>query len=117
MTHEYKVGDAVFISNRGNPMKQATVEKVTATQVTAGGQRFKIDTGKEIGGYEYWTKYIYPSTPELVEAQAKLRQVANAKAGLRKVANMISRIDGEDAVAMWDALPDAIKAKVMGVVG
>lgn len=114
MTHEYKVGDAVFIRNRNGPMTKATVEKVTATQVTAGGRRFKIDTGKEIGGSDYWTKYIYPSTPELAEQQDKLRQVANAKAGLRKVADMISRVDGDDAVAMWDALPDAIKAKVMG---
>lgn len=74
----YNIDDKVFISNPGyggpKPMNPAVVEKITKTEVTANGRRFKIASGREVGG-NYCRARIYLATPELEGQQAKLKEV------------------------------------------
>ena len=119
MTHAFKVGMEVFIDRNQwgskDPMQLCAVEKATATQFTAGGERFKVagDTGWLIGGYDNWNKVIcHIATPEMKAANALTIKRRDAEAALHKIAAFIGRLRDDEAVAALDLLPQSIKDKV-----
>ena len=104
----YSIGSKVFISNPGfgpqKPMTPALVEKITKTEVTASGRRFKIASGREVNG-DYWhCPHIYAATPELEASQAKLRQVRYAETELKLLVALLSKQKGDDAIKAVAAL-------------
>ena len=64
---DIKVGDEVAVSQGGMPRdswSRATVEKITATQVTAGGNRYNRRNGVRIGhGGAHWSATLAPMSP------------------------------------------------------
>lgn len=75
-----KAGDTVIIDGQGHSRDQrvATVEKVTSTQITAGGERFTRASGAAIG---YSGRYTKPHLREPTPAMLDLirRRVVTAK--------------------------------------
>jgi hypothetical protein len=118
MTHAFKVGMEVFIDRNQygskKPMQLCTVEKVTATQFTAWGKRFKVsgDMGRMVGdGYYDRTRSLI-ATPEMKAANALTIKRRDAEAALDKIATLIGRLRDDEAVAALDLLPQSIKDKV-----
>lgn len=114
MTHEFKLGDAVFIdcNNYGTnyPMRRSVVERVTATQVAAGGIRFfSKNGGREIGGDKWNDRRIYAGTPELIAEQTILRAEHHAMKALKAISTHLSAAKGADAVRIFALLPDELK--------
>ena len=114
--HTFKAGDEVFIDGNRygiqRPMRLATVEKVTKTQFTAGGIRFKpygIDTGFEVGGSKFNPLTARRVTEELRQRQAFLTAQQEAESGLFRVSEALRRAKGQAAIDAWAALPQSIR--------
>ena len=118
MTHAFKVGMEVFIDRNSfgskDPMQFCTVEKVTATQFTAGGERFKPngDTGRLIGGGQWEMTICRIATEEMKRANELTIKRRNAEHALGKIAKMLDSLRDDEAVEVFDLLPQAIKDKV-----
>ena len=81
-------GDTVIINSaRGRTL--AHVSKVTKTQVTVAGLRFKRSDGNEYGGDQWHRKWItVPSANDIGEVKAEQRQ-RRAVAESRRLRNQI----------------------------
>lgn len=119
--HEWKVGDKVLIdSNRYGRMDQAklvTVEKVTKTQFTAGGIRFKIyrgDRAMEFGGDIWHPKACEIATPErLAENDRRIKAAVSEKV-LYRISEIFRVAHQDDAILIADMLPEQIIAMAEG---
>lgn len=65
--HSLNVGDQVIITERGDSKHIARVERVTKSTVTAGGIRFRRETGDRIGGSSWDSCEIIEATPERLQ--------------------------------------------------
>ncbi|MGL4406367.1 MAG: hypothetical protein ACRCT6_11435 [Notoacmeibacter sp.] len=114
MNHEWKVGDKAFIDDNAysskRPMKLVTVEKVTATQVTAVARRFVTLSGREVGGSSYSWASIRPATDDLIASEAAKRKRHDAEVALKRIAEHMLGQRGDDAVALMASLPNSVKA-------
>ena len=119
MTHAFKVGMEVFIDRNcfgsRDPMQLCTVERVTATQFTAGGMRFKADgdTGWQIGGWNRVSCRI--ATDEMKRKNELTIKHRNAENALGEIAKAIERMRDDEAVMWFDMLPQAAKDKLQEV--
>jgi hypothetical protein len=116
MTHNFTVGMEVLIdknrfgSNR--PMQLCVVEKVTATQFTAGGIRFKPygDFAQRIGGDKWDLVICKIATDEMKRGNEITIKRRNAENALSGIAKMLDRLRDDEAVKALDLLPQAIAA-------
>lgn len=84
---DVKVGDEVIIAPPGYGRSRRSVckvERVTATQFTAGGYRFRKNSGWQIGGDTYHSARARHATPELIQAVQLEQRYGNAQAKLRQ---------------------------------
>lgn len=92
---DVKVGDQVVIqppSCRAGRSKICQVERVTATQFTAGGYRFSKGNGRQIGCAVYSSATVRHSTLELIEAVRIEHRYRNAQAKLRQKLNSLDTL-------------------------
>ena len=112
--HEWKIGDKVLIDSnrygRQDPHKLATVEKVTKTQFTADGIRFKPwgndSSAFEISGNNVWNKRIARlATPERIAENDRRIKAQKAEQILYRLSEMFRVARGDDAIRLADMLP------------
>jgi hypothetical protein len=119
--HEWKIGDKVLIDSnrygRQDPHKLATVEKVTKTQFTAGGIRFKPwggDSGREIGGDRWYSKVCHIATPERIAENDRRIKAQKAEQVLYRLSEMFRAARGDDAIKIAEMLPEEVMAMAQG---
>lgn len=90
---EVKVGDQVIVSapGRGSKRSIAVVERVTATQFTAGGYRF-TKRGWQVGGDNYHPAVADIATPEKIRLVEKEQRYHTAQNELRINLNSIDTL-------------------------
>ena len=115
---ELKVGDEVCVTGSAGwqryltAKRKGTVEKVTATQITAfGGWRFSRRNGSEIGsGLSYYNRdFIRPYTEEIKTQEAETKKILKAEKIVARAAEILSQARGEKAVQLAALLPDELK--------
>ena len=89
-------------------MQFALVEKITKTQVTAGGVRFLLN-GREVGGDKWHPAIIMPATPELKAKQRELGRLFMAESALEKIGKYILSLRGDAAADVLEGLPSLLK--------
>ena len=92
---DVKVGDQVIVDPPGYGSARRVicqVEKVTATQFTAGGYRFTKGNGRQIGRDSYHSATVRHATPELVERVNLEQRYGNAQARLRQKLNSLDTL-------------------------
>lgn len=101
-----KVGDvlAFYSSYHGGPVR-LTVERTTATQITAGGWRFTKRTGRSLGGGAWESSKVKPWTAD--------DDVELAKAEREKKRRMLA---GRFGVFRWRDLDLATLEAVAAIV-
>lgn len=75
MNDEWAVGQKVVIRAYGNQGCIGTIDRLTNTQVIAGGFRFNRTSGREIGGSKYAFRTIRLATAEDMAAARKNKVV------------------------------------------
>lgn len=83
---DVSVDDQVVVTMPGPARRKniCHVEKVTATQFTAGGYRFNKRNGWEIGGDSYYSVTVEKATPELIKQVELEQHYTNARDALRR---------------------------------
>lgn len=116
MTHAFKVGMEVFIDRNqygsNNPMQLCTVQKVTATQFTAGGERFKPwgdDAAFMVGGGKWSQVVCRVATEEMKRQNEVVKARRDAEYALRRISDKFARMRDDEAVAIFSDLPQHIK--------
>jgi hypothetical protein len=91
---DVSIGDFVVVDppSRGACRKICQVEKVTATQFTAGGYRFNKRNGWQIGGDSYYAATVKTATPELIKQVELEQRYSNAQARLRQKLNTLETL-------------------------
>jgi len=93
---DVKVGDQVIV----NPPRSGCrivchVERVTATQFTAGGYRFTKSNGWQVGGVDYYIATVDHTTPELIAIVLLEQRYSDARAELRRKLNSLDTLSRE----------------------
>ncbi len=107
--NDIAVGDQVIVRSGSYGERRdyvRTVERVTATQFTAGGRRF-TKRGWQVGGLGHWDAEAEPATPERiakVTAQTKLRNAAATALGQSQAITARLQEIARDGGATLDAL-------------
>lgn len=121
--HEWKVGDKVLIDSnrygRTDPDKLATVEKVTKTQFTAGGLRFKPwgrdGSAFEVSGNHVWDKRVARlATPERLAENDRRIKAAAAERVLYRLSEIFRVARQDDAIRIADLLPAELMEMAKG---
>ena len=91
---DVSVGDFVVVDppGRGTCRKICQVEKVTATQFTAGGYRFSKRNGREIGGDSYYPAIVKTATLELIKQVELEQRYVKARNALRQQMNSLDTL-------------------------
>ena len=118
MTHNFTVGMEVFIDDNcygsNRPMRLCVVEKVTATQFTAGGLRFKGngDYGVSFGSRSWNNATCHIATDKSKAKNQKTIERRTAESKLQRISDVLHKLRDDEAVATLDILPQAIKDMV-----
>lgn len=109
---DIKIGDQVIVSSAGYSSKRiiATVERVTATQFTAGGYRF-TKRGHQVGGDTYHPARADIATPHLIRLVQQEQSYDVAQNELRRklitIGELRLEIDRKHDSHKWTATLDA----------
>lgn len=80
-----KVGDLLHIHEQyGNAGRIVKVDRITATQVVCGAQRFRLRDGWLVGGDSWSGRFARRATPELIEdvrRQRLIHEIESVKRG------------------------------------
>jgi hypothetical protein len=88
------------------------IERVTATQITAHGRRWKRKTGIEIGGNRWRPVCLVLFTPEVERRIQKLRAEAKAQDACRTASEILLnavRNDAAEAIRLAALLPAELR--------
>lgn len=88
------------------------IEKVTATQITALGSKWRRSDGLLISSGDKWRRpYIQPVTPEILAEWAEVKAIIAAEKACEHAAEKLRRAKGEAAVMLAALLPPELKGQ------
>jgi len=103
-----KVGDIVTITDRRNAWNDE-VTKVTATQITAGGERYLISTGALVGGGSWCTRYARKRDDKIVAMYALPRKAWELSSTMDVMRPAVARLRDTEKLDKIQQLLNQIK--------
>lgn len=110
-----QIGDAVLVTkNAGfkSYLVKSSIEKVTKTEITADGKRYRKESGRAVGSSGWNIEYVYPYSEEKDQTAQYLEQhlklsAANCAKRISQNINDLSPDDARLIIDIWKRMEKA----------